>query len=122
MKLDSEILKNAGIDFEKGVTRFLGDRQLFERILITFLKDATFARGKEALEQQDYNNLYERIHTLKGVAGNTDMTQLYQRSGTLCDYLKTCDVPDVAVVNSLFQELEEAYQSVFEGILSAKEV
>ncbi|WMI82326.1 Hpt domain-containing protein [Anaerotignum sp. MB30-C6] len=120
--MNSEVLKNAGIDVEKGVTRFLGDRQLFENILLTFLEDETFNKGKNALKKEDYKDLYECIHTLKGVAGNTDMTQLFRTTGVLCDYLRKNQTVEVKEVNSLFNEVEEAYHSVLAGIIAAREV
>lgn len=120
--MNSEILKTAGIDLEKGVARFLGDRELFECILDSFLEDATFARGKQALEKKDYKELYECIHTLKGVAGNTDLTWVFLRAGKLCEYLHKNETIDHGEVVSLFLDLEGAYHSVLTGILAAKEV
>jgi len=120
--MNSEILKSAGIDFEKGVARFLDDRQLYESILETFLDDDTLFRGKRSLEKEDYKDLYECVHMLKGVAGNTDMTQLYRNASALCDYLRKCGIVEKDKVISLFQEIEGTYHSVLAGIIAAKEV
>ncbi|WP_313527914.1 Hpt domain-containing protein [Anaerotignum sp.] len=120
--MNSEILKTAGIDLDKGVARFLGDRELFESILESFLEDETFTRGKMALEKKDYKELYECIHTLKGVAGNTDMTQVYQNASRLCDYMRKNEIINQEEVSSLFLALEGAYHSVLAGIVAAKEV
>ncbi|AMJ40804.1 hypothetical protein SAMN02745151_01622 [[Clostridium] propionicum DSM 1682] len=120
-KMDSEILKSSGIDFDKGVARFLGDRQLYESILITFLYDDTFEKGKAALETENYKNLYEFVHTLKGVAGNTDMTTLYLTTAVLSEYLRKCEVPEKDRVFHLFCGMEEAYYAVMKGIAAAKE-
>ena len=119
--MDSEVLKNAGIDFERGVARFLGDRRLYESILVNFLSDNTFAQAKEALKNENYINLYECVHMLKGVAGNTDMTKLYCSTGALCDYLRKRDNIDSYMIIPLFREVEEAYYSVILGIVTAKE-
>ncbi len=119
--MNSEILKDSGIDFDKGVARFLGDRQLYESILITFLNDDTFAKGKAALEKGSYKNLYEFVHTLKGVAGNTDMTILYLTTAILSEYLRKCEVPEKERVFELFYGVEEAYYAVMKGIADAKE-
>lgn len=121
LEMNSEILKDSGIDFDKGVARFLGDRQLYESILITFLNDDTFAKGKAALEKGNYTNLYEFVHTLKGVAGNTDMTTLYLTTAVLSEYLLKCDSPQKESVYDLFYEVEVAYYAVMKGIADAKE-
>lgn len=118
--MDSEVLKEAGIDLERGVARFLGDRQLYESILLNFLVDKTFAKAKEAMEEENYKNLYECVHTLKGVAANTDMTILYRTTGGLCDYLGKQETPDREEIALLFCKMEEAYYSVMMGIVAAK--
>lgn len=118
--MDSEVLKEAGIDLKRGVARFLGDRQLYENILLSFLSDVTFGQAKEAMEKENFRDLYECVHTLKGVAGNTDMTILYHTTGALCDYLRKRETPDKEIVRLLFCEMEVAYYSVMMGIVAAK--
>ncbi|MDD4844158.1 MAG: hypothetical protein PHU31_07480 [Anaerotignum sp.] len=119
--MDSDVLKSAGIDFEKGIARFLGDRKLYESILVNFLNDTTFTLASEAFKNEKYTCLYECVHMLKGVAGNTDMTMLFRSTGALCDYLRKCEDPDREVVILLFREIEEAYYSAMLGIVAAKE-
>lgn len=118
--MNRTVLINTGIDFE-GVAGFLGDKELFENILETFLEDDTFHQGKVTLEKNDYY-LYKCTHTLKGISGNTNMTRLFQSSGVLCNYFKKRDYKDKDTVISLFCEMEEAYHSVLAGIIAAKEV
>ncbi|WP_304509796.1 Hpt domain-containing protein [Anaerotignum sp.] len=118
--MDSKVLKEAGIDLERGVARFLGDRQLYESILLNFLVDKTFANAKEAMEEENYKDLYECVHTLKGVAANTDMTILYRTTGELCDYLRKQEAPDKEKTTLLFCQMEEAYYSVMKGIVAAR--
>ncbi len=120
--MNSEILRNAGIDFDKGVARFLGDRMLYERILITFLSDTTFARGRAAFEKENYKGLQEAIHTMKGVAGNTDMGVLFLTAAVLCEYLRKHEIPEKDKVTYLFSLVEKAYFAVISGICAAKEV
>ncbi|MDD3393451.1 MAG: Hpt domain-containing protein [Anaerotignum sp.] len=119
--MNSEVLKRAGIDFEHGVDRFLGDRQLYESILITFLTDDTFVQGKNALEKGNFKGLYESVHTLKGIAGNTDMITFYHTAGVLGEHLRKCEVMDEDEVIRLFNEMQEAYYAVMKGIIDAKE-
>lgn len=119
--MNSEILKRAGIEFEHGVARFLGDRPLYESILITFLSDDTFARGKNALERENFKDLYECVHALKGVAGNTDMIAVYHTAGALGAYLRRSEVMEKDEVIHLFNQMQEAYYAVIKGITDAKE-
>ena len=120
--MNSEILKEGGVDFDKGVARFLGDRCLYELILTTFLNDTTFGQGKAALEEENYQCLMEAVHTMKGVAGNTDMATLFLTAAVLCEYLRKHETPEKTVVTDLFCVMESAYLAVISAIIAAKEV
>jgi len=120
--MNSEILRCAGVDFDKGVARFLGDRCLYESILTTFLKDTTFAQGKAALEGENYQYLHTAVHTIKGVAGNMDMAALFLTAAVLCEYLRKHEPPEKTVVTDLFCVMETAYLAVISAIIAAREV
>ena len=73
------------------------------------------------METENYKNLYEFVHTLKGVAGNTDMTTLYLTTAVLSEYLRKCEIPEKDKVYELFCGMEVAYYAVIKGIAAAKE-
>ncbi len=53
--MDREILKQAGIDYERGAARFSGDTELYEALLEAFLtQDDSFDGVPEAFARRDY--------------------------------------------------------------------
>lgn len=86
--MNTELLKQAGIDYDKGVERFLGDFELYEMILKHFLEDDNLERVEQSYESRDYQLLQKQVHEVKGMSGNTDMTLLYQSSSALVELLR----------------------------------
>lgn len=118
--MNQEILVASGINYASGVARFLGDSQLYERLLIAFEKDHSFTQAKAAFEQHDYETLLQCVHALKGVTGNMDMTELYRISGALTELLRTNEHPSEKAVCTAFSDLERAYVTVMSGIAAAQ--
>ncbi|MEG1687116.1 MAG: Hpt domain-containing protein [Angelakisella sp.] len=73
-----EQLKEYGADIDGAMGRFLGDVELYKTCFATFLKDESFGKLGESLEQADYEKAFEHAHTLKGITGNMGLTPLYQ--------------------------------------------
>lgn len=109
------------IDYDSLLSRFMGDTELLENMLLLFLQDDTFERIQDAYYKKDYLSLLEKTHTMKGVAGNLNMTWLLETSSTLHGYLRNNKNPEDDIVSSLFFELKDAYNEVREGIIGAME-
>lgn len=118
--MNISILNQSGIDYQKGVARFLGDVEIYELVLTTFLADDTLQKAKSALERGDYDTVFAAAHDLKGVCGNADMTDLYRIASVLCDLLRKPGY-DIEEVNFAFLQMENAYLRAKDGILRAKE-
>lgn len=73
--LDS--LKNAGVDTDGSIARFVGNTAMYEKFLRKFPGDDTFAKIKPAFDKDDWTEALNATHTLKGVSGNLGMTRLY---------------------------------------------
>ncbi len=119
--MNQRVLKEHGIDCDMGARRFLDDRALYEEMLTMFLSDTCFEQAEAAFAGGDYKGLFECGHTLKGTAGNLDMTALYRASGELTEYLRHNDAPAARRVQELFLEVQAAYRNVVEGISAAAE-
>lgn len=69
-----------GIDSINGLNRLDGDRELFERIIMRFVKknDNLIGSLMNAVEAGDYDALGRIVHGLKGESGNISAYRLYK--------------------------------------------
>ena len=118
--LNLQRLSCAGIDYQSGIKRFIGDWKLYEAVLGAFLEDTSLERAQLAMKKNDRDALLECAHELKGSSGNTDMTALYTACCTLVTLLREGDATD-AEVKSAFERMESAYLIARDGIRRASE-
>ena len=71
----------AGIDYQDGAARFLGNRELYERFLREFPGDATFSALEAAMESRNVQEAFRSAHTLKGLTGNLSLTIMHSICG-----------------------------------------
>jgi HPt (histidine-containing phosphotransfer) domain-containing protein len=114
--MDQTILKQHGIRYEDGVQRCMGDNELYETVLVEFLEDTTVAVAAKALQNQDWQGVFDQLHTLKGVAGNLDMADLYADSCALVEKLRNNAAPDATEIARDFSALKSRYEFVQQGI------
>lgn len=117
--MNKAVLASHGINYDGGAARFLGDTELYETVLKSFPDDLSFPSASEAFDKGDCKQLFFNIHTLKGVAGELDMTRLYSASCALADALRGSALPEAARVEKLFAEVKSAYYEVLAGIAAA---
>lgn len=72
-----ELLTSGGIDVDGMLSRCMGNETLFERLLKKFPSDRSYFSLVEALQNGDESAATEASHTLKGVAGNLSIKELY---------------------------------------------
>ena len=118
--MNTEILKNAGIDFDSGVKRFVGRTQLYEKALLKFTRDTTFERIRAAGESGDRKQLLANAHEFKGMCGNVGLTSLYTAADSLVRLLRG-DAPDAAEVDASCALLENEYHKIYEAVCAAME-
>lgn len=71
-------LKEAGIDVDNALERFMGNENLFERFLKKFLEDSNHAALNAAVSAGDPEAALTAAHTLKGVSGNLSILPLHE--------------------------------------------
>lgn len=113
-------LKEAGIDYDRGVKRFVGRANLYEKALSKFPKDGTFERIRAAYEADDAQALLASAHELKGMCGNIAMTGLYEAADALVSLLRGGEASPAAV-NAAYETLKMRYQTAYEAIVAAME-
>lgn len=118
--MDTEILKEYGIDYEKGLARCADDPEFFALLLSMFLEDDSFARGKSAYEKGDQQAFFACMHELKGVSGTASLTALYEATCPLVELLRG-EAPGKEREDALFAAVEKAYACACKGIALASE-
>ena len=110
---DQQTLEAAGINYSKGLERFMKNRGLYEKFLTKFLNDASYSGFKTALAAGDLTAAEKSIHTLKGTAGNLSIENLY----TLADSI-TQKIRHGATAEEI-QKIEPELDSMYEKVCSA---
>jgi CheY-like chemotaxis protein len=96
----------AGIDVAAGLERTAGNKRLYRDLLVQFAArhESMGSRIKEALESGDHNQAERLAHSLKGVAGNLGINQIFILAGTLESAIRE----SAAGTKGLIEELTSA--------------
>ncbi|MEG1448763.1 MAG: Hpt domain-containing protein [Oscillospiraceae bacterium] len=99
--MDREILVAGGIDYDEAMNRFAGITKSYEKFLVKFLKDDLHEKLTIAICKKEYDEAFGYSHTLKGVAGNLCLKDLYKEIVPLVEELraKRYDDVDKMIVN-----------------------
>jgi histidine phosphotransfer protein HptB len=112
--MDKEAYRLSGIDYEEGVSRFVGHAELYEKFLKKFLADPEFAALEKALADGDAEAAFQTSHSLKGVTGNLSMNALYRALVPLVDALRGGG--DLALARTLFPAVQAEYRRVMDFV------
>lgn len=93
-------------DYEEAKTRFKADERI-EKFLFLFLEDEHYRKLCEAIEEDNYEEAFLSVHTLKGVCANLALSALYEETKTLTELLREKKQGD-AVLES-FDKVKEVY-------------
>lgn len=118
--MDIARLEEGGVNYRKGVDRFLGDAELYEQVLISFLNSDLLARAQKAYEARDCRGLFRCAHEMKGASGNADMEELYLVSCALTELLRNKE-PDAAALDAAFIRFGDTYETAMNAIREASE-
>ena len=106
-------LVEAGIDVDDALARLMQNEGLLMRLLRAFLQDANFAQLQEALAKGDVSGAFTAAHTLKGVAGNLSMKDLFARGSEVVECLRGGDLGAAA---EKMPAVEAAYRKVVDAL------
>jgi len=99
-------LEEAGINFQTGMERFLGNEKLFVSFLHKFPKDPSFSQLCIHMENKETQAAFREAHTLKGVAGNLSLDGL---SVLLVPFVERLREGNFEKAKSLFSGIIEKY-------------
>ena len=73
-----EELKMKDVDVEEAIDRFLGNVSLYEKMLIKFLDVMNDMAVDTSFDCNDYSDVIEKTHAIKGAAGNLSINPIYE--------------------------------------------
>lgn len=100
------LMQTAGVDTKNSLARFAGRENLYVKFLLRFPQDDTFRHIQTALASENWLDMLQAAHTLKGVSANLGMTRLFEACSQTVSLLRQ---PDTAAAKDSFAELEAAY-------------
>ena len=106
-------LVEAGVDVDGALARLMQNEGLLTRLLRAFLQDTNFAQLQQALAARDGKAAFAAAHTLKGVAGNLSMKDLFARVSEVVECLRG---GDLAAAAGKMPAVEEAYRKVADAL------
>ncbi len=111
--MDEQKLLEAGINYEAGLQRFSGKRELYEKFLNKFPGDESYENMEKALKAGDWDQAFSHAHTLKGVSGNLSMDELYTHLVPLVEALRNNRTEEV---EALAERVKISYEAVVEAL------
>lgn len=73
-----EELKALGVNTEEAVARMAGNVSLYERMLVKFLDMMKNSSVQPDFDRNDYADIIESAHAIKGASGNLSLTPVYE--------------------------------------------
>ena len=83
-----EAYQSVGADYDDVLNRLMGSEDMVARFAGRFTGDPSYAQLTEALAAGDAEAAFRAAHTLKGVAQNLGLVNLYEPASTLTESLR----------------------------------
>ena len=83
-----EELKDLGVDVDGGLQRINGNEKLYTRLLGTFVKSIKGQAVSPDFDSNDYEDVKEKAHALKGTSGNLSITPVYEAYTEIMNLLR----------------------------------
>jgi two-component system sensor histidine kinase/response regulator len=105
----------AGIDIGSALKRTMGNRKLLRELLGSFCKNhaGVVAEIRQALEREDVPLARRLAHTIRGVAGNLSMTEVF---ATTRDVEAAIQEGDQARISAGLEKLDQSIRLVIETV------
>ena len=108
-----EELSALGVDTQDAIMRFMGNSELYEKMLKKFPKTVENSPVLTYAQSEDYETATSNAHALKGVTGNLSLTPLYDRYTRIVDMYRESHFDQA---NSLLTETLELQQKFLDVI------
>ena len=112
--MKEETCRAAGIDYAKGLERFMGNEALYLEFLSKFLYDGSFQEFWAGIEMGDISMAEKAIDTLKGTAANLSLVKLSMLADAIGKELRSGK--EVEEIRPLIYEVREIHEKVCDAI------
>lgn len=100
-------LKDKGVNVDEAINRFMGNASLYERMLFKFLDMMKNLKVSPDFDINDYNDVIEEAHAIKGSAGNLSITPIYEAYGKAVDLLRQSQPEEAKTVLENVQSVQK---------------
>lgn len=107
-------LEQAGVDYDKGLERFMGNVALYHKFLSKFLNDGSYEEFVTSLSVQDMAMAEKSVHTLKGTAGNLSLMKLFRAADDTVQAIRTAQ--DREEIKQLADSVGAIYRETCDAI------
>lgn len=83
-----EELKSKDVNVEEAIERFLGNASLYEKMLMKFLDLMNDMAVDTNFDCNEYNDIIEKTHAIKGAAGNLSINPIYEAYTEIVNLLR----------------------------------
>lgn len=108
-----EELSALGVDTNDAVARFMGNGELYEKLLKKFPKAVEDSPVLPYAQSEDYETATSNAHALKGVTGNLSLTPLYENYSRIVELYRESNF---GAANDLLSETFELQQKFLDVI------
>ena len=106
--LTIEKLNEFGVNTKEGLERCLNNEEFYFRLITRAINDESFSKLKTELENNNLDEAFLIVHSLKGVLGNLSITPMYEIVYELTELLREKKDIDYSVyLNKLLNKREE---------------
>jgi HPt (histidine-containing phosphotransfer) domain-containing protein len=105
------------LDFADGIKRVMNNTKLYTKLLTKFKNDTKLDALEAALAEDDMEKAQAAAHTIKGVAANLSLAELFKQSLELETQLKagTIDPNQLETVKTVFAATLQEIEKVIEA-------
>ncbi|MCR5438346.1 MAG: histidine kinase [Selenomonas sp.] len=107
-------LEQAGVDYDKGLERFMGNVALYHKFLLKFLNDGSYEEFVTSLSVPDMAMAEKSVHTLKGTAGNLSLMKLFRAADDTVQAIRTTQ--DHEAIQKLADSVGVIYRETCDAI------
>ncbi len=108
-------LKDAGVDVDTAIKRFMGKEDLYLKFLAKYQNDESAANIEKYLAEKNVEEAFKSAHTLKGVAGNLGLDPIAKYASEMVELLRGKDQLeeiDADQLSSVSGELQAVHRSL----------
>lgn len=84
-----EELKALGVNTDEGLKRLMGNEKLYRRLLGSFVKMMKSNVVGTDFNASDYTTEQEKVHAVKGTAGNLSLTPIFEAYSQILDLMRS---------------------------------